>query len=79
MKPIEEKAVKLVMERRVTIRWHNDVAADGLVDGDTDTYRCSFSPAGRVCTCEAGSHYRDCSHALALELEVMRISEGVMV
>jgi hypothetical protein len=73
LKPIEEKAVRLIAEGRVHVQWTESqrIAAAGVVDGETDTYQVSFSPAGRVCTCEAGQHHRTCSHALALELVVM--------
>ena len=69
---VQEKANRLVDEQRVHVLWANDVAGHGIVDGDTDTYYCSFSPAGRVCTCPAGQTHRDCSHALALEWKVWR-------
>lgn len=68
MKPHEEKALRLIKEGRVHVTWTNGDAGQGIVDGDNDTYVCSFSPAGRVCSCPA---YRHCSHALALELKVM--------
>jgi hypothetical protein len=70
---IGEKALRLVKERRVHIRWiePRGIAAAGTVDGDNDTYLVSFSPAGRICTCPAGANHRDCSHALALELRVL--------
>ena len=69
---VEAKAVRLVAEGRVHIRWveRKGRAGDGLVDGDHDTYLCSFSPAGRICTCPAGVSHRGCSHAMALELRV---------
>lgn len=67
MRPIEEKAVRLVRDGRVTVKWTNGEAGHGVVDGDHDTYHCSYSPEGRVCTCPS---VRDCSHALALELAV---------
>jgi len=72
MKPYEEKAIRLVEAGRVHVRWESPdgVAAQGLVDGDTDTYLCSFSPEGYVCTCPAGAAHRHCSHSLALELAV---------
>lgn len=81
MKPRDAKAVRMVTEGRVVVAWVSDdgIAAQGTVDGDHDTYRVSYSPEGRVCTCPAGSNYRDCSHAVALELEVMRRREGVSV
>ena len=72
---IEEKAVRLVFEGRVTVTWETDGAASGIVDGDTGTYRCSFDPSGKQCTCPAGSNHRRCSHAIALELEVRRRAE----
>ncbi len=73
MRTIEEKAVRLVVDGRVVVRWCNDdaTAAMGTVDGDTDTYQVSFSPAGRVCTCPAGAHHRPCSHTVALQLAVV--------
>jgi hypothetical protein len=73
MKEIERKARRLIDQSRVHIRWiePQGIAAAGTVDGDTDTYSCSFSPAGRICTCPAGANHRDCSHALALELRVL--------
>ncbi len=70
MSPIEEKAIRMVEDGKVTITWTGDGAAAGTVDGHTDTYQVSFSPAGRICTCEAGRHHRVCSHAIALELAV---------
>ena len=69
MKPYEEKAIRLVAEKRVHVLWANADAGHGLVDGDTHTYRCSYSPEGYVCTCPAG-RYRNCSHALALRLMI---------
>lgn len=74
MKPIEQKAIRLVMEERVTLL---HIAEDGAygagtVDGDLDTYQVSFSPAGRICTCPAGANHRPCSHGIALELEAAR-------
>ena len=69
---VQEKANRLVEDDRVHVQWANDVAGHGTVDGDTDTYHCSFSPAGRVCTCPRGQTHRDCSHALALEWKVWR-------
>lgn len=79
MKAIEEKAIRLIMEGRVTVTWSGDGAGQGLVDGDTDTYQVSYSPAGKVCTCPAGFNHRACSHAIALELEVERRKEGISV
>lgn len=81
MKQIEEKALKLVMEGRVTVRHiaQDALSGSGLVDGDTDTYQVSFDPSGRICTCPAGSNHRPCSHGIALELEVSRQLEGVAV
>ncbi len=70
MTPIDAKAIRMVESGRVTITWTGDGAAAGTVDGNTDTYQVQFSPAGRVCTCEAGRHHRVCSHAIALELAV---------
>jgi hypothetical protein len=68
----------MVAEHRVHVGWvsketngtERPIAADGIVDGDTDTYRVSFSPFGRVCTCPAGRTHRGCSHGIALELQV---------
>lgn len=77
MRPRDEKAIRLVLDGRVTITWRNDEAASGIVDGDTDTYRVSYSPAGRICTCPAGQ-YRDCSHSLALELAVMKEADELL-
>jgi hypothetical protein len=72
LRPIEEKAVRLVAENRVRVRWIDSrgVAAAGQVDGDHGTYSVSYSPVGRICTCEAGQTFRDCSHGIALELMV---------
>lgn len=79
MSYIEEKALRLVADGRVTIKWRSGdyAAGHGTVDGDHDTYHCSFSPEGRVCTCPS---VRDCSHALALELAVawQQFEIGVM-
>lgn len=73
MKHIEEKAVRLCLENRVTVTWHDGITAGaGIVDGETDTYQVQFSPGGRVCTCRAGQNHRQCSHSLALELQVQR-------
>jgi hypothetical protein len=72
MNYIQEKANRLVDEDRVHVLWANDAAGHGIVDGDTDIYHCSFSPAGRICTCRAGRTHRDCSHALALEWKVWK-------
>lgn len=73
MKPIEEKAIRLVKEGRVHIRWVNSdgSAAMGTVDGDNDVYSVAFSPEGRICVCPAGANHRTCSHGLALELRVL--------
>lgn len=68
---LQEKADRLVKEGRVTVHWTNgrflDAAGMGTVVGDHGTYRASFTPGMRVCTCKAGRTLRDCSHALALE------------
>jgi len=81
MRHIDQKAIKLVLERRVTVRWQSDdgLAASGKVDGDTDTYTASFNPEDKTCTCPAGANHRLCSHVRALELEVQRQVEGVAV
>lgn len=79
MRDIEAKAMRLVMDRRVHIQWRGDDAASGIVDGDTDTYQVSYSPANYVCTCPAGQHYRKCSHSLALELAMAAEREGIVV
>lgn len=71
MKPVDAKALRLVLDDRVSITWSSEGAATGLVDGFTDTYQVSYSPAGRVCTCPAGVHHRKCSHVTALELAVL--------
>jgi len=73
--------VRLVMDRKVTLRWVSEdrQAAQGVVDGDTGTYHVSYSPEGRICTCPAGANHRQCSHGIALELEVLRMREGVGV
>lgn len=78
---IEQKAIRLVMERRVYLRHIADdrQSASGTVDGDTDTYQASFDPSGRICTCPAGANHRRCSHGLALELEAARIVDGATV
>lgn len=72
MKHTEEKAIRLVIENRVSVTWVNDArdAAQGVIDGDTDTYHASYSPVGKVCSCPAGANHRVCSHAIALELAV---------
>jgi hypothetical protein len=69
---VETKAIRLVTENRVHVAWveRRGRAAHGTVDGDTDTYSVSFSPAGRICTCPAGSNHQSCSHGIALELKV---------
>ena len=79
LKPIEEKAVRLVLENRVHIRWRNDdhSAGSGVVEGDTDTYTASFDPTGRTCSCPAGSNRRGCSHGIALELAVKKEADDV--
>lgn len=81
MKPFEEKAVKLVLEKRVTIKYASldGLTGSGVVDGYNDTYQASFDPEGYVCTCPAGQNHRVCSHARALELEVHRRLERVAV
>lgn len=79
MRHVDAKAVKLVTDSCVTVTWSNGDAASGIVDGYTDTYQVSYSPAGRICTCPAGINHRTCSHSIALELEVLRQSEGVKV
>lgn len=73
MKTIEEKAMRLVLEGRVSVVWASDdgAAGQGIVDGDTSTYQVSYSPEGRVCTCPAGANHRNCSHGIALELAVL--------
>ncbi len=76
MKHIDEKAIRMVEDGKVTItwKWYDEPfkvgAAAGVVDGETGTYQVSFSPAGRICTCEAGRHHQVCSHAIALEYAV---------
>ncbi len=70
MKHIDEKAIRMFEAGKVTVTWTGDEAAAGVVDGETGTYQVQFSPAGRVCTCEAGSHHQVCSHAIALEYAV---------
>lgn len=78
MKYIDAKAIRLCLEERVTVTWTNDdgTAASGIVDGETDTYRASFDPSGRSCTCEAARHHQICSHSIALELQVLREAEA---
>ena len=73
LNPRDQKAIRLVKDGRVHVRWTetHGIAAAGSVDGDTDTYSVSFSPAGRICTCPAGSNHRSCSHGIALELAVL--------
>ena len=79
MKAVDEKAVRLVVDRKVTVTWVGEGAGSGVVDGDHDTYQAHYSPAGYICTCPAGANHRTCSHARALELEVLRQQEGVAV
>lgn len=69
---LEAKAVRLVADNRVRVRWieARGLAGDGTVEGDHGTYAVSFSPGGRVCTCPAGVNLARCSHSLALELRV---------
>jgi hypothetical protein len=73
MRHIDAKAIRLVENGAVTITWvspDRDAAA-GTIDGATDTYQAQYSPAGMVCTCQAGRHHQTCSHAIALQLAVM--------
>jgi hypothetical protein len=72
MTPLEVKAMRLVLDNKVVVGWVNPdgTAASGTVDGHHGTYQCSYSPAGRICTCPAGANHRKCSHAVALELAV---------
>ena len=70
MQSLDEKAIRMVENGKVTVTWTGDDAAAGVVDGETGTYQTQYSPAGRVCTCEAGQHHQVCSHAIALELAV---------
>lgn len=81
MRAVDAKAVRMVLEHRVTVVWEapDGLSARGTVDGDHDTYQASFDPLGRICTCPAGSNHRGCSHAVALELEVARSREGLTV
>lgn len=79
MRQIEEKALKLVLEHRVSVLWVGQDAASGIVDGFHETYRCSYSPADKVCTCPAGQNHRVCSHVIALELAVLAQKERVEV
>ena len=74
MKSIEEKAMRMVLDGRVSVVWQSaeGEAAQGFVDGDTSTYRVSFSPEGRICTCPAGANHRNCSHGIALELAALQ-------
>lgn len=71
---LQRKAERLVKEGRISVHWASgrylDAAGMGTVVGDNGTYRCSFTPGMRVCTCKAGRTLKDCSHALALELYV---------
>ena len=72
MNPVDAKAIRLVEEERVTITWSTGIeAGQGVVDGDTNTYQASYSPAGYVCTCKAGQNHKTCSHAIAVELAVL--------
>ena len=73
----EQKALRLVAEHRVHVQWVSAelveglvIAAAGVVDGDTDTYLVSYSPAGKICTCPAAASHRTCSHGMALEVAV---------
>ena len=75
MKTTEAKAIRLVVDDAVSVEWWNDDAGAGKVKGDTATYDVSFSPAGRICNCPAGSNGRNCSHGIALELAVAQLKE----
>lgn len=70
---LEAKALRLVTDGRVHVRWveSQGMAAVGMVDGDHDSYQVAFSPEGGVCTCPAGVNHRRCSHILALELRAV--------
>jgi hypothetical protein len=78
-----EKAVRLVADGRCHVGWvsketngeERPIAGAGIVDGDTDTYRVSYSPLGRICTCPAGRTHRDCSHGIALELAAADVDQ----
>ena len=73
----DQKALRGVREDRVHVQWVSAetvnglvIAAAGVVDGFHDTYLCSYSPAGRICTCPAGVNHQSCWHPVALEVAV---------
>ena len=78
MTPQELKAIRLVLENRVTVSYRTDDVLAGDVAGDTGTYRCTIDPDGPHCDCRFGTeHGGRHSHTIALELA--EAYEGVLV
>jgi hypothetical protein len=74
MKPlreIEKKAIRLIVEERVTLLNETPGEVRGQVEGDTGNYQVlwSLDPEACMCQCPANREgHRRCSHLLAVEL-----------
>lgn len=77
LSPKRAKAVRIVLEGRVTIGEHTDDITTATVEGDTGTYTVILDPGGSACDCPAGEHGMTCSHILATLLEIERRAKGV--
>ena len=83
MRPVDKKAVRLVVEDRVEVtasQFDTDgtlVYATGLVEGDSGIYHVQIAPDIVVCDCEYGQHTSNGvhSHDQALRLAVQRQRE----
>lgn len=72
MESRERKAVRLVLEGRVSIGHRNDVTLEGTVVGDSGlTYKVTIGPDGDSCECQWATHHPEsrCAHARALALK----------
>ena len=72
MKPIEEKAIRLIVEERVRITGDSSDDISAKVQGDTGIYQVLWSPDPErsTCSCKANQEgHRKCSHLLAVELD----------
>lgn len=61
---IEDKAMRLIRERRVTVTYRTDDILAGRVQGDTGTYDVVIDPETERCGCPS---WRRCSHIIALD------------
>jgi hypothetical protein len=88
MTTIEWKAMRLIADGHVTLKWSRAdrtgrFVADGTVQGDHGTYTVKVEPGGNHCGCEYGTQIPGvtCSHVRALEaaawLEATRTKESV--